>query len=274
MKMEQVCRYYIIQCILHQHIIIKHMLLQISHAVQSYAQAIQLLNKHKLWGLILWSGLIYLVLIAAGIWGIWGLTQQLVHSILGLSWVQHFTVQAKYLLWLVRLLMIGLYVASFVVYFSLFKYLLLIIASPLYGYISQCTYEAITGKASTTSVAQFVQDIIRGIHLSTRNILKQSWLTFILLILSFIPMVGLLSAVLLIVLDAYYYGFGMIDYTFERRQLTVAQSITQIKNYRGIAIGNGLVFYALFLIPIIGVVIGAPLSAVAATIIMHNNFKQ
>jgi CysZ protein len=65
----------------------------------------------------------------------------------------------------------------------------------------------------------------------------------------------------------------MIDYSCERDKMSARESVLFVQRNKGLAIGNGLVFYGLFLIPIIGIVVGAPLSVIAATISMHDAKK-
>jgi CysZ protein len=68
----------------------------------------------------------------------------------------------------------------------------------------------------------------------------------------------------MLVIQAYYAGFGTMDYTLERHY-NYKNSIRFVQKHRGIAIGNGLGFMLLLLIPVIGIIIVFPLSVVAAT---------
>jgi CysZ protein len=236
-------------------------------AAQSYLKAFHLMNKHKLWGLVIMSGLVYLFVISLGIYGVWSGMSTLS------DWIFDFGIVKKLdgykaLHFLFKILTAGIFIISFFVYFSLFKFVLLTIASPLYAYISEKTASILTGKEYEFNLQQFLIDIARGIKMSLKNLLKQTFLTIIILLLGFIPIVGLLSAIILIFIDSYYYGFSMLDYNCERNKWSVAQSAQYISNRKGLAIGNGLVFYGLFLIPVVGIVFGAPLSAMAAVISM------
>ena len=56
-----------------------------------------------------------------------------------------------------------------------------------------------------------------------------------------------------------------MDYTLERH-LNYKDSITFVKNNKGIAIGNGIVFMLFLLIPVIGIILVLPLSVTAASI--------
>jgi CysZ protein len=230
-------------------------------AIQSYFDALALVKKHNMWPLVLISGLLYLILIAVGLYGIYE----------GMNAVSES--KYSYFKWVIKILMLGIDIAVFFVYFSIFKYILLTIASPIYAYISERTAEILTGQSYPFSINQLIKDILRGIRLSLRNIFKQTILTLLLLALSFIPVLGIFTAVLIFFIDAYYYGFAMLDYNCERKKMNYQQSLIFVKAHRGLAIGNGVVFYLLFLIPVLGIILGAPLSAIAATISLNKQNK-
>ncbi|MFM2387669.1 MAG: hypothetical protein RL660_2426 [Bacteroidota bacterium] len=244
------------------------MLQQIITASDAYIESFALIRKNKMWPLILMSGLLYLVLIAFGLYGVWEGMHSLVDWAMDFSWIKKCNDYLA-LKWLVKILAVGIYIASFFVYFSIFKFLLLTIASPLYAYISERTEAALTGREYAFSLPILIQDIIRGVRISIRNLFRQSFFTLLLLLLSFIPLVGIISSACIILLDAYYYGFAMLDYVCERKRMNTKDSLAFVRAHTGLALGNGLIFYVLFLIPFVGIVIGAPLSAVAATISVH-----
>jgi CysZ protein len=89
-------------------------------------------------------------------------------------------------------------------------------------------------------------------------------LTIPILILGFIPIIGILSSVLLFLVQSFYAGFGNMDYTLERH-FAVKKSVRFVKNYSGVAMGNGIVFMLMLFIPIVGVIFVLPLSVTAAT---------
>ncbi len=163
------------------------------------------------------------------------------------------------LLWLILLLF----------YFSLFKYLFLIIGSPVFAYLSEKTEAIIEGKDIPFNFKQLLKDIIRGIKLSARNSLWQTVYTLSILFLSLIPILGWLTPVLAVLIECYYYGFSMLDYSMERHKKTPAQSIYYVASHKGLAIGNGLVFYVLHFLPIIGWVLAPAYAVVAATLSMY-----
>ena len=61
----------------------------------------------------------------------------------------------------------------------------------------------------------------------------------------------------------------MLDYSSERNNLSAMQSIQFIGRHKGLAIGNGFVFYLMHLVPIIGWLLAPSYAVIAATLSLH-----
>ena len=157
----------------------------------------------------------------------------------------------------------------FYFYFSLFKFLFLIVGSPVFAYLSEKTSSIIEGNELNFSFAQLVKDIGRGIQLALRNSVWQTVYVFSILLLSLIPVVGWITPLIGLFMECYYYGFSMIDYSLERNKLSSAASIDYIGHHKGLAIGNGLMFYLMHILPFIGWVLAPAYAVVAATLSVH-----
>jgi CysZ protein len=114
-----------------------------------------------------------------------------------------------------------------------------------------------------------MKDIVRGIRLALRNMLWQTVYTVSILILSFIPLVGWVTPLLALLVECYYLGFSMLDYSCERNKLSTSQSITFIGRHKGLAIGNGMVFYIMHFIPVLGWLFAPSYAVIAATISLY-----
>ncbi|MCC7302128.1 MAG: EI24 domain-containing protein [Bacteroidia bacterium] len=165
-------------------------------------------------------------------------------------------------------------IAVWIMYLSVFKSIMLIIISPLLAYISERVDEIITGNHYPFDGDQMMRDVVRGVAISLRNLFLELGFTFVFFVISFIPVIGwAISLVGMFAVASYFYGFSMMDYTNERRRMTIRDSIRFIRNHRGIAIGNGMIFSLFFMIPFFGKFVApviAPLwSVVAATLAIH-----
>jgi len=236
-------------------------------AMRHYGDAIKLVRKHKMFPLLFVSFFLFLLILAACGFGIYQGNNALIEWIMNISWVKQWNTFFEDAPWVISIFKIGINIATFFLFISFYKFVFLALASPLYAFISEKGAEKYKGVTYPFVWSQFLKDIIRGIRISIRNLFKQLLLTLLLFILSFIPVIGFVFAFLILMLDAYYYGFAMLDYCTERDKKTVGQSIRWIKDHRGLALGNGLIFYAsMVLLPILGVIFIAPISAIAAMI--------
>ena len=155
-------------------------------------------------------------------------------------------------------------------YFSLFKYIFLILGSPVFAYLSEKTEAIMEGKDFPFSFSQLLKDILRGVKLAIRNSLWQTVYAISLLILSFIPVIGWITPVIALSIECYYYGFSMLDYSCERNKLSPSESIAFIGQHKGLAVGNGIVFYLMHFVPFVGWVLAPSYAVIAATISLYH----
>jgi CysZ protein len=251
------------------------MLKDIIIAFQSYYLAHMFIIKHRLWKWILIPGIIYSLLFGAGIYLFWissGNAIDLLFSLTGLKkWM--FTLEES---WLKFLLIFGQVILQLVLmlfYFSLFKYIFLIIGSPVFSYLSEKTGAIMENKEFPFSFNQLLKDITRSVKLALRNSLWQTVYILSILILSFIPFIGWFTPFFAILIEAYYLGFSMLDYSCERNKLSASQSIAFISDHKGLAIGNGIVFYLMHLFVGVGWILAPSYSVIAATISLYKTRK-
>ena len=143
--------------------------------------------------------------------------------------------------------------------------------APVMAYLSERVETIITGKKYAFNLQQFISDVIRGIALAIRNLLIEFVILFLLFILSNVPIIGWVTPILLLIVECYFFGFAMLDYSNERKRLTIKESTSLIYKHKGLAIGNGMAFYLLMLVPVIGLMIGPSYGVVAATIATNRN---
>lgn len=237
-------------------------------AIQAYGKAHQFIMQHKLWKWILIPGIVYCLLFMTGSYFVWGYSGDFVEYLFNLLpvkiWIQD--LGSSWISFFVILLGFSIRIMILLLYFSYYKYLFLVFASPLFAYLSEKTDALLGGKEMPTGMAQYLKDVVRGIRISLRNAVNQTLCVIALILLSFIPVVGWITPLFAFFLECYFFGFSMMDYSCERNQLSYRDSIRFIKAHRGIAIGNGLVFYIFMFVPVIGWVMAPSYAAIAATI--------
>jgi CysZ protein len=252
------------------------LLKEIVIAIQAYRKAHLFIGKHRLWKWILIPGLFYMILFTIGLYFFWISADTAVSHLSQISGVDHWMHQQN-AAWRFIVIMVGIMARLIMMffYFSLFKYLFLIVGSPVFAYLSEKTESIIEGKEFSFSKDVFFHDIRRGIKLAFRNCFWQTVYTVFILLLSLIPIVGSIAPVISGLVECYYYGFSMLDYSCERHKLSPSASISFISRRRGLAVGNGLVFYLMHFIPFVGWVLAPSYALVAATIsLYHQNIDS
>lgn len=235
------------------------MLSQFVLGLSSYATALQLINRYRLWNYVYISGIIslsigglilYLSYISSGILG------SFLIDFYPLDWGR--SVMQK-----VASATTGLLLVT--ISFFLYKYIILTVLSPLMGPLSERLEQEISGRPTDSlDVKILLKGIWRGLRISIRNITRELFYTVILLILSLFPGAAIITTPMIFIVQSYYVGFANMDY-YSERHYTVKESARFVKVNQYYAVGNGMVFLGLISIPIIGLFMAPSLATVAAT---------
>ncbi|MBU0764090.1 MAG: EI24 domain-containing protein [Bacteroidetes bacterium] len=160
-------------------------------------------------------------------------------------------------------------------------YIVVMVMSPVLALLSEKTEKKLTGNNYKFDIVQLMRDIIRGILIALRNLFIELGFMVAIFIGSFIPVlkwpIAAFGTFFLFFISAYFYGFSFMDYSIERRRLSVRESVKLVRKRKGVAIGNGFLFALILLIPVIGVMVSAffaVVSSVAGTIAMNEIFEQ
>jgi len=147
----------------------------------------------------------------------------------------------------------------------LYKHIVMALSAPFMSPVSEKIEAHFLGHENLTHRStSFKAQLWRGIRINVRNLMMELLLTIPILLIGFIPLIGIVSTVLLFLVQSYYAGFGNMDYTLERH-FKYAESLAFVRKNRGVAIGNGMVFMLFLLIPVIGIILVLPLSVTAAS---------
>jgi len=243
------------------------LLKEIVIAIQSWSEAHRFIRQHKLWKWIIIPGIIYTALFILGMYFFWASADD------GVSWVSE---QLRIENWLQQkrsdwlsffFVMMGMMLRLILVlfYFSLFKYVILIIGSPVFAYLSEKTEAIIENKAHTFTWKELRKDASRSVRMAFRNCLGQTLYFIGLALMSLLPLAGWITPIIALLMECYYFGFSMLDYSFARSGFSTQQSFQFIGRHKGLAIGNGILFYLMHV-----VIIFTPAYAIiAATLSVH-----
>ncbi|MEM7185094.1 MAG: EI24 domain-containing protein [Bacteroidota bacterium] len=146
----------------------------------------------------------------------------------------------------------------------LYKHIIMALSAPFMSPVSEKIEAHLLGRKPEPREARFLPLLWRGIRINVRNLLMELFFSIPILLLSFIPVINIFTTVLLFLVQAYYAGFGNMDYTLERH-FDYKNSLKFVRSHSGIAMGNGMVFMAMLFIPVLGIILVLPLSVTAST---------
>jgi len=146
----------------------------------------------------------------------------------------------------------------------LYRHIVMALSAPFMSPVSEKIEKHLFGINHSHRNTSNAEQLWRGVRINVRNLIMELLLTIPIILIGFIPVVGIISSVLLFLVQSYYAGFGNMDYTLERH-FKYSESIQFVTRNRGLAIGNGMVFMLLLLIPIVGIILVLPLSVTAAS---------
>lgn len=237
------------------------MIQNIFRGLQVYTGAYGLISKLKLWKYFVIPVIISVVVFAMIFVSAYGLSDNLGEWIAGI-WIWE-TGKATFTA-------ISTFIGGIVIFaigLILYKHIIMALSSPFMSPVSEKIEAYFTGKPAKNYVStNFSKQLVRGIRIGLRNLSKELFYTIPILILKFIPVVNIFSTILLFLVQAYYAGFANMDYTLERH-FKYKESVAFIRQHRGLAIGNGIGFLLLLLIPVVGVLLVLPLSVTSASVI-------
>lgn len=234
------------------------MLKNIFKGIKAYAGTFKLISTLGLWkyfGIPMLISILTAVLIGFAAWGLSDNIGAFISKIWFWEWGSETFRKISDVIGAITIVAIGL---------ILYKHIVMALSAPFMSPVSEKIEIHLLGgehsHRNTTNAAQ----LWRGIRINLRNLGMELLLTIPILLISFIPVINIFSSILLFLVQSYYAGFGNMDYTLERH-FEVKESVAFVRKNRGIAIGNGIVFMAMLLVPVIGIILVLPLSVTAST---------
>jgi CysZ protein len=241
-------------------------------AFESYIEAFTIVSKAKLKKYYFFPGIISIVLL-------------LLFYFIGdffsfklFDFIEKFFNLSKYGKLVYVLLKLTITVVAFLIYFLIYKALLLVFLSPVLSYVSEKTEFYINEKPYEIGFIKNLKLAWRGIVISSKGFIREMIGTLIITLLSFIFPINILVPLMLYLIQSYYTGFSFMDYTLERHDFNAEHSFKFLKENKLFAITSGGIFIILFLIPVLGFFMAPILAAVAITrgtlIIIENKQNQ
>lgn len=235
--------------------------------ISSYLEAISFIRNHELSRYYWYSGIIgvILLIVLGGLSLIFASDlADLLLSLVNVDWG-----------WLVALSTIIVKAGLVAIFFIVFKYLMLIFTAPMMSMLSEDVESTLDGDYISIpfSTKKALSDLGRALKLSSRNILREVFYTLGLLLLGLFPLFAIASAPLIFLVQAYFAGFGNMDFYLERHYNS-KNTIRFVALNKGLAMGNGTCYVLLLAIPILGAFFAPVLGATAAALEVHKKIGQ
>lgn len=228
--------------------------------VGEYLKVMGIARQYGLWKYLIWSGLCSLLIAVAIFYVAYLFGDNLGAGLFSwYKWEVGSGIIAKIEAWVGGLL-IG------IIALLLYKYIVLIIASPFMSFLSEQLERSRSNypQHNSFSWSQAIHDLRRGLALNLRNLIRELVITLLLLFVGLIPLVTVVIPFAIFIVQAYYAGFGNLDYLLERHH-DVKGSINFVRKNKGLAIGNGTVFLLLLMIPVLGWFVAPFFATIAST---------
>lgn len=148
-------------------------------------------------------------------------------------------------------------------FWILMKYIMLMLLAPILSVVSEKAELQLTGMLGGAGFS-FANATARSVRINLRNMTKEIVMTVFLLIAALIPGINIFAVGVLFVVQAYFAGFGIMDFYLERH-FTFRETIAEVYKHKFAAITLGGIFTLLLLIPVLGVIVAPYFTTVTAT---------
>jgi CysZ protein len=223
-------------------------------SIRAFFAAHHFIMQHRMWKWMILPGILYSVLFLVGMNYFSQSSSFFIEWIIlktGLkSWVDSlssdligfFITMGSFWLWFTLLLF----------YFALFKFIFLVLFSPFFSYLHLRIEAVQKNEIFVFDFSAYAGLMLRAIRLSLTNILWQTVYLIPIILVCTIPLIGWFTPIFTILLECYFFGYAMLDYGLATENKNRLAASTYVNRHKGLPIGNGIVFYLMHLIPVIG----------------------
>ncbi|MCK5783047.1 MAG: EI24 domain-containing protein [Desulfobacterales bacterium] len=169
---------------------------------------------------------------------------------------------------MVIIITVLLWILMILIGYITYQQVVLILLSPLLGYISERVECLVYNTPPPNfNFQNLFKDIARSLVINVKNLGLMLAFTFSAWTLSIIPAIGIIvSTSLILFIQSYYGGFGLVDFTLERKRFSVKESFKFMRGNRGMVTGVGMGFILLLMVPLAGWMAAPGYGTVAATL--------
>ncbi len=162
-----------------------------------------------------------------------------------------------------------LYVLALLVGTWLFGFVAIILSSPFHGNLSAALEPHLATAPDTLAETRPLhQEVLAAIGREARKLRYQLPRLIGLLILTFIPVINVVSPILWFLFGAWMLAVQFADVPAENRQLPFRDTLELLRQNRGAALGYGICVTPLLAIPVVNFIV-VPLAVAGGTVLWH-----
>lgn len=236
---------------------------QLILAFRSYGQVFRTLDSYRLWSILILPSILSLVIAILIGFLAWITSDDILYYLTG----KYPSVNLGELKSNVFELITSIAVRGITLflYLKIYRYLILIILSPVFVNISKVLQKKVRGEDQRMNIWSYCFCSIRGIQFALRNFVLDLLITLALLIVSIIIIwIFPLIPLIIMIAESYLFAMVLIDYRLEMDGKNMRNTITFCRTYPVMVIGIGLIFNLILLVPLLGVIFGPVLAMLAA----------
>jgi len=237
---------------------------------KSYQSAFKYIDDNRLWKLFLLPSLIALLISILIGYLAWISSDDIVEYLVRIFQIRDLTDFWGVIIEFTFVMLIrGL---TLFIFLKFYRYFVLFFLAPALGYTSQRIYCIHRKTDFSFGMKVFGRKVSRAWLVAFRNLILEIPLTVVILFLTLvITWLAPLGPFIILVLESYFFGLAMIDYRNACMGMSMKESRKYSQNNFGLAIGNGICFNLILLVPIIGVMVAPVLALIAGGMAANEN---
>lgn len=147
-----------------------------------------------------------------------------------------------------------------------FRYITYIVLSPMMSALARKVERIVTDGQCIERKARFsmLREIWRGFRINTRNLIREATMGIVLSLIGLIPGLAILAGPAFIMVQAYYIGFGSLDYYLEK-YYDIKESVNIAFEGKYWLAGIGAAYLLTLLLPFVGIFLAPSLAVVSST---------
>jgi len=148
---------------------------------------------------------------------------------------------------------------------QIYIFFILTVLSPLFTFLSEKVDEELTGKSVPFDFVRLINEFLRMIFIVTIAIAMELILMGCWALISWMLNLDFLDETIYWVIAAFFYGFSFYDYSLERYEFSVRDSLGFCRRYPLVTLMTGISFSLIGLIPIFGLAIAPVMATIIST---------